>query len=184
VDTGSATSSGGGEDGDVLVLIGGLPGVGKTTVAREVARRTRGAHVRIDALEAGLVDLGLAPPGGVGAAGYGLALTVADTLLAGGAPVIADAVFPVAESRAPWTDLARRHGVPACWVRLVCGDAAEHRRRVEERSSDLPGLVYPDWAAVTARDVDDWAEPHTVVDTADGDPVAAVLYAMGSASAG
>ena len=164
----------------MLVLIGGLPGVGKTTVAREVARRTRGAHVRIDALEAGLVDLGLAPQGQVGAAGYGLSLTVADTLLAGGATVLVDAVFPVAESRAPWTALAERHGVPARWVRLVCGDAAEHRRRVEQRRSDLPGLVYPDWAAVAAREVDGWTEPHSVVDTAAGDPVAAVLYAMGS----
>jgi predicted kinase len=164
----------------VLLLIGGLPGVGKTTVAREVARRSRGAHVRIDALEAGLVDLGLAAPGRVGAAGYALALTVADTLLAGSATVVADAVFPVAESRAPWTALAERHGVPATWVRLVCGDAAEHRRRVEQRAGDLPGLVYPDWAAVTGREVDGWAEPHTVVDTASGDPVAAVLYAMGS----
>jgi predicted kinase len=164
----------------VLLLIGGLPGVGKTTVAREVARRTQAAHVRIDALEAGLVDLGLAPSGRVGAAGYGLALRVADTLLAGAATVIVDAVFPVAESRRPWTALADEHGVPACWVRLVCGDQAEHRRRVEQRSSDLPGLVYPDWAAVAARDVDDWAEPHTVVDTAAGQSVAAVLYAMGS----
>jgi len=164
----------------VLVLIGGLPGVGKTTVAREVARRTLAAHVRIDALEAGLVDLGLAPPGRVGAAGYGLSLTVADTLLAGGATVLVDAVFPVADSRAPWTALAERHGVPARWVRLVCGDPAEHRRRVEQRAGDLPGLVYPDWAAVTGREVDDWAEPHTVVDTAAGDPVAAVVYAMGS----
>src|SRR5690349_2700724 len=155
VTTGSATRSGGGEDDDVLLLIGGLPGVGKTTVAREVARRSGGAHVRIDALEAGLVDLGLAPPGRVGAAGYGLALTVADTLLVGGATVIVDAVFPVAESRAPWTALAAQHGVRSTWVRLVCGNAAEHR----------------------------WAEPHTVVDTAAGDPVAAVGYALGSTSA-
>src|SRR3954452_20862589 len=110
VDTCSATRSGGGEDGEVLLLIGGLPGVGKTTVAREVARRTRGAHVRIDALEAGLVDLGLAASGQVGAAGYGLALTVADTLLAGGATVLADAVFPVGEGRAPWTGVAGEEG--------------------------------------------------------------------------
>src|SRR4051794_32326264 len=133
VDTCSATSSGGGEDGEVLLLIGGLPGVGKTTVAREVARRTRGAHVRIDALEAGLVDLGLAASGQVGAAGYGLALTVADTLLAGGATVLADAVFPVAASRAPWTALGQEYDVPARWVRLVCGDEIEHRRREEQR---------------------------------------------------
>src|SRR4051794_38675770 len=138
VATGSVTRSGGREDGDVLVLIGGLPGVGTTTVAREVARRTRGAHVRIDALEAGLVDLGLAPPGGVGAAGYGLPLTVADTLLAGGAPVIADAVFPVAESRPRWprrgaVERSARAGLPG----LGRGDRpgrgrlgrAAHRRR-------------------------------------------------------
>jgi predicted kinase len=168
----------------VLVLVGGLPGVGKTTLAREFARRTGAAHVRIDALEAGLVDLGLVPPRKLGTAGYGLALTVADTLLDGGADVVVDAVFPVAVSRAPWTALAARHGVPTVWVRLVCSDPGEHRRRVEQRASDLPGLIYPDWAGVLAREVDDWAEPHAVVDTAAGDPVAAVVYAVGSASAG
>ena len=170
--------------GGVLVLIGGLPGVGKTTVAREVARRTGAAHVRIDALEAGLVELGLVSRDDIGPAGYGLALTVADTALAGGSDVVVDAVFPVALSREPWTVLAARYGVPAVWVRLVCSDVAEHRRRVEQRASDLPGLVYPDWAGVVGREVDDWAEPHAVVDTAAGDPVDAVLYAVGSAGVG
>jgi predicted kinase len=168
----------------VLLLLGGLPGVGKTTLAREICHRTGAAHVRIDALEAGLVDLGLVPPGELGASGYGLALAVTDTLLAGGSDVVVDAVFPVAASREPWTGLAARHGVPAVWVRLVCSDGDEHRRRVEQRTSDLPGLVYPDWAGVIGREVDDWAEPHAVVDTAAGDPVGAVLYAVGSASAG
>jgi predicted kinase len=140
--------------------------------------------VRIDALESGLIELGLVARADVGAAGYGLALSVADTLLSGGSDVVVDAVFPIAASREPWTALAARHGVPVVWVRLVCGDRDEHRRRVEQRTSDLPGLVYPDWAGVLARDVDDWAEPHTVVDTGAGDAVGAVLYAVGSASAG
>jgi predicted kinase len=168
----------------VLVLLGGLPGVGKTTVARAVARRTGAAHVRIDALEAGLVELGLVSPDDIGPAGYALALSVADTLLSGGSDVVVDAVFPIAASRQPWTALAERHGVPAVWVRLLCSDPEEHRRRVEQRGSDLPGLVYPDWAGVVAREVDDWDQPHAVVDTAVGDPVAAVLYVVGSAGAG
>ena len=44
----------------------------------------------------------------------------------------------------------------------------------------FPAWSNPDWAGVTGREVDEWAEPQTVVDTAAGDPVAAVLYAMGS----
>jgi predicted kinase/ketosteroid isomerase-like protein len=159
----------------VLVAIGGLPGVGKTTVARALAGRLGAAHVRIDALEAGLVSTGLAERAAdVGPAGYELALAVADTCLTAGTDVVADAVFPVAVSREPWTALAQRHGVPITWVRLVHGDVAEHRRRVEQRVADRPGSVVPDWSAVLGREADEWAEPHVVVDTAVDDPVAVV----------
>ncbi len=159
----------------MIVAIGGLPGVGKTTVARELARRLGMAHVRIDALESALVTAELVPSAAeVGPAGYVLALAVADTCLAAGADVVVDAVFPVAVSRQAWTELAERRGVPIRWVRLVCSDPAEHRRRVESRVPDLPAAGNPDWAAVTGRETDDWAEPHAVVDTADGDPVARI----------
>lgn len=159
----------------MIVAIGGLPGVGKTTTARELARRLRAAHVRIDSLESALVTGGLvATPADVGPAGYELALAVADTCLAAGGAVVVDAVFPIAVSRRPWTELAGRHGVPISWVRLVCSDVAEHRRRVESREFDLPGSGRPDWAAVAARETDEWAEPHAVVDTAAGDPAGAI----------
>jgi predicted kinase len=115
----------------------------------------------------------------VGPAGYDLALAVADSCLAAGTDVVVDAVFPVAISRQPWTALALRHGTPVHWVRLVCADPVEHRRRVEERTADLPGHVVPDWAAVVGRDTDDWLEPHAVVDTVDGDPVSAIEALLG-----
>lgn len=98
--------------------------------------------------------------------------------LAAGTDVVVDAVFPVG-SRRPFRELATRHGVPVHWFRLICADPAEHHRRVEQRVPDLPGHVVPDWSAVRRRDTDQWHERHTVVDTASGDPVAAVLRTLG-----
>ena len=158
----------------MLICIGGLPGVGKTTVARAVAGLLPAAHLRIDAFETALLRQGLLQ-GDVGGHGYGLALAATDTCLAAGTDVVVDAVFPVAASRTPFTGLAQRHATALHWVRLVCGDPAEHRQRVEQRASDLDGLVVPSWADVVGRETDEWAEPHAVVDTAGDDPVAAVL---------
>lgn len=163
----------------MLIVIGGLPGVGKTTLARRLAGRRRAAHLRIDSFEATLVTTGLVAAGAdVGPAGYALALAAADTCLAAGTDVVVDAVFPIEETRRPWTELAGRYGTPIHWFRLVCGDVAEHRRRVAERTADLAGLVLPDWAAVAGRETDDWAEPHLVVDTAAGDPLAVIERAL------
>jgi predicted kinase len=42
----------------MLVVLSGLPGVGKTTIARELARATGAVHVRIDAIEQALRNAG------------------------------------------------------------------------------------------------------------------------------
>ncbi|WP_299954059.1 AAA family ATPase [uncultured Modestobacter sp.] len=163
----------------MLIVVGGLPGVGKTTVARAVAGELRAAHLRIDAFETALLRQHLvAGPDEVGAHGYDLALAAADTCLTAGTDVLVDAVFDVAAARRPFRELAARHGAGVHWLRLICTDPAEHRRRVEERTADLAGHTVPTWEQVRARRVDQWHERHTVVDTAGGDPVAAVLGAV------
>ena len=163
----------------MLVVIGGLPGVGKTTVARALAGRLGAAHLRIDAFEVALVRQGLVPgPDDVGAHGYDLALAAADSCLGAGTDVLVDAVFPVAAARRPFGELSARHGTPVHWLRLICTDRAEHRRRVTDRVADLPGHVVRDWAAVLGRTVDQWHERHTVVDTARPDPVGRALAAL------
>jgi predicted kinase len=168
----------------MLIVIGGLPGVGKTTVARAVAGRLGATHLRIDAFEVALVRQELVGSlSDVGPHGYGLALAAADTCLTAGTDVVLDAVFPVAAARRPILWLAARHGTPVHWVRLICSDPAEHRRRVEQRRPDLPGHVVPAWNAVRRGDVDQWHERHTVVDTATGDPIAAVLARLPTAEA-
>jgi predicted kinase len=164
-----------------LIVVGGLPGVGKTTLARALAGRLGAAHVRVDAFEVALVRQGLVPSqDDVGRHGYELALAATDTCLAAGTDVVVDAVFPLAAARRPFRELAARAGVPVHWVRLICSDPAEHRRRVQGRTADLPGHVLPAWTAVRRRDVDQWHERHTVVDTATGHPLAAVLTAIGA----
>lgn len=52
-----------------LVVFGGLPGTGKTTIARELTIRLAATYLRIDSIEQVLQDAGLT----VGTAGYAIA---------------------------------------------------------------------------------------------------------------
>jgi predicted kinase len=148
----------------VLVVFGGLPGTGKTTIAREVVRRRRAAYLRIDAIEQAIRAAGLAPD--VGPAGYAVAYGVAAGNLACGTTVVADCVNPVAETRSAWRSTARAAGVRLVEIEVVCTDAAEHRRRLETRVGDIDGLLLPDWEAVGRHRYDAWREPRLVLDTA------------------
>jgi hypothetical protein len=51
-------------------------------------------------------------------------------------------------------------------VEVICSDEAEHRRRVETRSSDIPDLVLPTWEKVKNREYHPWTQPRIVIDTA------------------
>ena len=53
-------------------------------------------------------------------------------------------------------------------ARLINADAAEHRRRVESRASDIDGLVLPTWQDVLNRTYEPWDREHVVLDTATG----------------
>jgi predicted kinase len=103
-----------------------------------------------------------------------------DTLRAGGI-VVADSVNPLPVTRDAWVAVAGRAGVPVVEVEVVCSDAAEHRRRVETRVTDVPGLVLPTWDGVRRRDYAAWDRPRVVVDTAAltaEEAAAAVLRAV------
>ena len=44
----------------MLIVLGGLPGTGKTTIARELARQLGAVHLRIDSIEQALRNHGVA----------------------------------------------------------------------------------------------------------------------------
>src|SRR6266702_6756385 len=96
----------------MLIILGGLPGTGKTTIARELARQLGAVHVRIDSIEEAILDSGLhSSP--INDAGYRVAYAVAADNLRIGRTVIADSVNPLPVTRSAWLVVAKRAGVAA-----------------------------------------------------------------------
>lgn len=155
----------------MLIVLSGLPGVGKTTVARELARRIGATHVRVDSIEQALRAGGHAVEG----EGYDVAYAVAGDNLRLGRHVIADCVNPWPLTRAAWRGVADRAQARVLEVELVCSDPDEHRRRVESRVADIPGHAVPSWQQVVERDYRPWDTPRIVLDTARLSVDAAVL---------
>src|SRR5688572_6364417 len=93
----------------VLVIFSGLPGVGKTTIAMELARTIGAVHLRIDSIEQALRRAGSRVEG----EGYEVAYAVAEDNLRVGRTVIADCVNPWPLTRRAWRAVADRAGVAA-----------------------------------------------------------------------
>jgi len=69
-------------------------------------------------------------------------------------------------TRNAWRDAGRRAGAEVVETEIVCTDRDEHRRRVETRTSEVPGLTLPDWPAVIGSDYHPWDRDHLTIDTA------------------
>lgn len=148
-----------------LIALSGLPGVGKTTVARIVAERLNAVYLRIDSAEQALRRAGEIS-GKLNISGYEVCYALATDNLRLGLDVVADSVNPIAWSRNAWRNVANDTSSRFAAVELVCGDKAEHRRRVETRQPDIEGLRLPDWLAVENREYEDWTDADIRIDTA------------------
>jgi predicted kinase len=149
----------------MLIALGGLPGTGKTTIARELARQLGAVHLRIDSIEQALRDYGVAGRS-MDDAGYRAAYAIAADNLCIGRTVIADSVNPLSVTRDAWVAVAQRTGARVVEVEVICSDPDEHRRRAEMRISDIPGLQLPTWQEIVSREYRPWDREHIVVDTA------------------
>ena len=147
----------------VLVVFGGLPGVGKTTIATQLAREMGAVWLRIDTIEQAIQAEGRLDVWGEG---YAVAYALAASNLAIGRLVVADCVNPEPLTREAWRAVAAEAGAPLVEVEVVCSDLVEHRRRVETREADIPGHVLPTWDEVVGRDYRPWDRDRLVIDTA------------------
>ena len=156
----------------LLTVVGGLPAVGKTAVCRKILRLRAESQagpptwLRIDSIEQALRDTGEMLPGMPAGAGYYVAAAVARDVLTSGGDVLVECVNPLSLTRRLWEETASALGCRFLAVEIVCSDKAEHRRRVQQRVSDIEGLELPDWRAVERRDYAPWPEADLHLDTA------------------
>jgi predicted kinase len=148
-----------------LIVVSGLPGVGKTAVASAVAARLNGVHLSVDPVEDAMLRCDLPAGWNVGVAAYEAVRTMAESNLALGRVVVVDAVNDSEAARDTWRAATRNAKGVLIFAVLTCSDVDEHRRRLEGRSRGFSRLPEPSWAQVLRRDYAPWTCEHLDVDT-------------------
>ena len=159
----------------MLVVISGLPGVGKTTVADLLADRLGAVRLSIDPVEEAMLASGCRPGRTTGIAAYEAVGAMAELNVRAGRIAVVDAVNDSEPARETWRRAAVATGARVCWVVLVMRDETKHASRLRGRDRGYRRVGEPTWAEVAARSMAPWADPHLSIDTAakDADTVAA-----------
>ena len=147
----------------MLYILSGLPGTGKSTLAEMLARHLQAVYLRIDTIEQAMRAGGLTLNG---PEGYVVAYQLAADNLRLGLNVVADSVNPIEITRAAWREVALQADGAYIEIEVICSDAAEHRRRVENRVVSVAGLRLPTWDEVVNRPYEPWDSSHLQIDTA------------------
>ncbi len=125
-----------------LILLTGLPGTGKSTLARHVARTLSVPYFSKDGFESRLYTEDLTD--GQSSQGYLLLLDTVRTQLELGVSCVADAVFPLPGFRNDLRVAAAAHHAAFKIIHTICSDADLHQERLTDRSVDVPWPP-PNW---------------------------------------
>lgn len=132
----------------VLVVMAGLPGAGKSTIAEVLGARLGSTIVSVDPIESAILHAGIGADQPTGLAAYLVAEKMAEQVLAAGRTVIVDAVNAVEPARLQWRDLAQRSDVALRVIEVACSDPELHRERLTKRVRNLPHVDEVSWHAV------------------------------------
>lgn len=161
----------------LLIVLGGLPGTGKTTIARGIARDLSAVHLRIDTIEH-VLHRDAQLPEDLEDLGYRIAYALALDNLRAGHWVVADAVNPIPLTRDAWRSVAEAGRATVVEIEVICSDPQVHRRRVEGREADIPGARLPTWTEVSTRHYEPWEPEPARVDTATASPAASIRQSL------
>jgi predicted kinase len=121
-----------------LIVVMGLPGVGKSHCARLLCGRLGAAHVASDELRSRLF-IAASYADEENRAVFGAATALIDALLTEGHRVVVDATNLIARNRAGTIAAARRRGIPVTYVRVTASDEDTRARLASRRAGRAPG---------------------------------------------
>ncbi len=157
-----------------LILLSGLPGVGKTTVAKELARQTRGLHFDIDEIKRLVVPQDLVTedidPPEYRFEYYSKTIRRLPSLFTKTAVqvVIIDETFHMQSFRQMWDEACKALDLRVHWIEAICDDklVGERLRIGKDRENHI---LSPDEAFTIHRlfkkAFEPMEGPHQVVDT-------------------
>lgn len=148
-----------------LIVFCGLPGVGKTTLAKQLAKDMSATYLRIDSIEQAVLRSAV-NVFDIEDAGYLAAYALATDNLNAGNSVIVDAVNPLNVIRAKWAAIATLSGATIEFIEIICSDPEEHRARAEARQSDIEGHTLPSWDEIVNLDYEELECEALTIDTA------------------
>lgn len=149
-----------------IYVFSGLPGVGKTTLAKQLAQAMPNtAYFRIDTVE---YYLKKAYSQELNKQGYEIVYYQAKENLELGKSVIIDCCNPILESRELWNSLSQINNTKVINIEIMCSDIQAQQNRIETRYKSNPNK-YPTWQDVVNRDYQVWNESIIKIDTAETD---------------
>lgn len=140
----------------MLVLISGLPGSGKSTIARAYVAQFGGVHLSSDAVRADLGLKGHYQPGDKQRV-YDAMLQAARQALDAGETVVADSTFYRQDTRTLFEHLAAEADTPAIWVLIRASEHTIRQRLRQTRPDSEAGFAVYE----TIRDqFEPFTDPH------------------------
>jgi len=159
----------------VLLVISGLPGTGKSTVAAAVARQLEAVHLSVDEVEDAMLGAGLPRDFTTGVAAYEAVRAAAEQNLSLGHCVVVDAVNDSGAARLTWINAAQAMDAELLFVVLTAPPRPEHQRRLASRTRRLLHVPEPTWEQVEARaaSYEPWGHGCLLLDS--GEPIETVV---------